>query len=79
MYNIYINKELVGSGLSHGELNQWILDLDSELTEPEKKSFRDDLGFIEGDFEEYLYETKLDIPVSLPFQKDTLDITESEF
>lgn len=55
MYNILIDKEEVGTGLSQGELNQWLIDFDNELKGNDKKEFRKGLGFKSGNFENYLY------------------------
>ena len=66
-YDIYINSEKVGMGLSEGELNQWLLDTIPELSDDEQKVFKKDFGFTEGNFEDFLYEKEHVLPLTLRF------------
>lgn len=78
-YSIYVDTELVGSGLSPGELNQWLLDLNQELNSIESLQFKGDLGFSQGGFEDFLYENELIPPISARFGKSLVFIVEDEF
>ena len=79
-YDIYINNEAVGSGLSYGELNQWVLDLDDELTGDNKCNFRRDLGLdIDENLEEFLYSNTLQVPFKITHKENNVIITESDF
>lgn len=79
-YNLYINNELVGTGLSKGELNQWLLDLNRELDYFGSLEFTDSLGWQgEGAFADYLYDNELELPITLAHKKDTVVIMEDEF
>lgn len=80
MYNLSLNNKVVGQGLSFGELNQWLIDLDKELNEQEKVVFRKDLGVSMGanqvDFEEFMYSNKPNTPLKLKFGNSVVLITE---
>lgn len=55
-YDIYFNSEVIGMNLSQGELNQWVLDLDSELKGEERDRFRGCFGtHPKANFEEFIY------------------------
>lgn len=80
MYNLSVNGENVGSGLSVGELNQSILDLDKEIKEKHHKSaFRMMLGYNEEEsseksFENFLYNHGLEIPAYTTMRGDIVAI-----
>lgn len=80
MYNLSLNNKIVGQGLSFGELNQWLIDLDKELDVTDKEVFRRDLGVnIEAsqvDFEEFIYSNKPNTPLKLKFGNSVVLITE---
>ena len=79
-YDLYVNNEIVGSGLSRGELNQWIIELDNELAGDNQDNFRRDLGFRDEDnFEDYLYSCELGLPLKLNHLNDSITIKESDF
>lgn len=79
-YNIKIDGEHVGLGLSYGELCQWLIDLDKELEGEDTILFRKSLGYKEGDFEEFLYSSNtMEVPMIAKFGKEILTITECEF
>lgn len=85
-YDIYANNEIIASGLSVGELSQWIIDLDKELKNDEKYRFRKDLGFQvhNENFEEVVYENlrntiQSKLQVNLTHGKDLLKIVENDF
>lgn len=79
-YDLYVNEDKIGNGLSRGELNQWLLDLDSELSQDEKVNFRKDLGADSGeDFEEFLYSNNLVLPVKVKHKIDVITIKENDF
>lgn len=62
MYEIIIDNICVAIGLSVGELNQWLLDIDNELSCNDRKNFRTDLNYeenVEICFEDYLYNTPI--------------------
>lgn len=76
LYNIYINKEHVGNGLSRGELSSWLKDLYYELDYVQRISFLFDLGVnsvYELDYKE------LKLPLKVMHGNDILEITEDEF
>lgn len=76
MYQLKINDELVGQGLSRGELNQWLIDLDNELKEMEKQNFREDLNLnnVEIDnFENFIYNIEIN-DISARFGNKILEI-----
>lgn len=78
-YDICIDHELVGSGLSHGEACQWLLDLDGELSPEDSVIFRSGLGFTSGDFENFLYSRNyIDTPKEVLFGLERLVITETD-
>lgn len=80
MYNLSLNDKIVGQGLSFGELNQWLIDLDKELDVTDKEVFRRDLGVNIGasqvDFEEFIYSNKPNTPLKLKFGNSVVLITE---
>lgn len=85
-YDIYANNEIIASGLSVGELSQWIIDLDKELKSDEKYRFRKDLGFQvhNENFEEIVYENlrntiQSKLKINLTHGKDLLKIVENDF
>lgn len=76
MYNIYINKEHVGNGLSRGELGSWLKDLYYELDHTQRITFLYDLGMNNI----YDFHTKeIKVPLRVMHGFDTLEITEDEF
>lgn len=80
MYKVCINKEEVALGLSNGELNQFLLNLHDGYSDKDKKKFRKELGF-SGDvklFEDYLYETELNLPIKFKMKRETIRICEEE-
>lgn len=80
MYNLSLNNKVVGQGLSFGELNQWLIDLDKELDVTDKEVFRKNLGVSMGasqvDFEEFIYSNKPNTPLKLKFGNSVVLITE---
>lgn len=79
-YDIYINDDKVANGLSYGELNQWILDLDCELSGVDKDNFRKDIGVNSSDnLEKFIYYHTVSVPLKVRHGKDLLVINESEF
>lgn len=78
MYNLYINGKPVGQGLSFGELNQWLIDLDKELNEVDRIEFRKDLGFEyevnQDNFEDYLYNNHINAPLTIKFRDNLIII-----
>lgn len=79
MYDLLLDNEIVGSGLSFGELNQWLIELDKELNEQDKKVFRRELGLqneSQYNFEEFLYNNKPMTPLKLKFKSQMILITE---
>lgn len=81
-YKLYINSSLVGFNLSKGELNQWLLDLHLELKKEKAKTFREALGFVEEDFESFenfLYETEIEVPKIIEFGEEIVEILEDDF
>lgn len=82
LYNIFIDKEQVGLGLSSGELNQWLIELNRELSIESSKLFMSDLGLNNKDisFEEFLYSVKFtNLPISVRFNNEILKIKEYDF
>lgn len=77
MYDIIIEGELVGSGLSPGELNQWIIELNDELNKKESEIFRNGFGHTEGNFEDFLYSSKLKFPIKSKLGSQVLKIIEN--
>lgn len=79
-YDLYVNNEVVGNSLSHGELNQWLLDLDAELSGDDKDNFRRDLGAkFNEDFEDFLYSNNITVPLKIEHNQDLLIISENDF
>lgn len=80
MYEILINDELVGLGLSKGETNQWLLDLFNELSLEQKDNFKLSLGFQGEDklIEDYLYETDFKIPMKINFGNEIITIIDCD-
>ena len=80
MYNLYVNGKLVGQGLSFGELNQWLIDLDKELNEVDRIKFKKDLGFEyevnQDNFEDYLYNNHINVPLTIRFGDKLINITK---
>lgn len=80
MYNLYVNGKPVGQGLSFGELNQWLIDLDKELNEVDRIEFRKDLGFEyevnQDNFEDYLYNNHINAPLTIRFGDKLINITK---
>jgi len=80
MYNLYVNGKLVGQGLSFGELNQWLIDLDKELNEVDGIKFKKDLGFEyevnQDNFEDYLYNNHINVPLTIRFGDKLINITK---
>lgn len=74
MYEVIYNNETVGSGLSIGETNQWILDLEKELNEKDVFEFRKAFGFTKGDFEDFLYDSHSEYNVNITFNNHQLII-----
>lgn len=80
-YNVYIDGENLGIGLSKGELNQWILDLHKELDDDAEaqKDFEIQLGKPENiSLEVFLYENDFQLPFSADFGKEILAIDETK-
>lgn len=62
MYNILLDNIEIALGLSVGELNQWLIDIDNELKGQCKENFRIDLGYevnSNENFENYIYNVSL--------------------
>lgn len=78
MYNLYIDNDLVASGLSQGELAQWLIDLSNEVEGFARNQFKKDLGWISGDFEDFLYDNEL-YEVTAMLGKEKIYIAEDEF
>lgn len=79
-YDIFINDDKVANELSYGELNQWILDLDSELSGIEKDNFRKDIGANSSDdFENFIYSNIPSAPLKIRHGKDLVIIKENDF
>lgn len=79
-YDIYMNNEMVGSGLSHGELNQWLLNLSDELTGDDKYVFKKDLGAeLNQDLEDFLYASKPSLPLRINHKDDVIILKENDF
>ena len=80
MYNLCINGKLVGQGLSFGELNQWLIDLDRELNEADRIKFKKDLGFEykinQNNFEDYLYNNQINTPLTIRFGDKLINVTK---
>lgn len=74
MYEIIYNDEVVGSGLSKGETNQWILDLEKELNAKDIFEFRKAFGFAEGNFENFLYDSHSEYNINIIFNNHPLVI-----
>lgn len=78
-YDIYINSEKVGMGLSEGELNQWLLETLPELSKDEQKIFKEDFGFTDGNFEDFLYNNEHELPLTLRFGEVYMVIDNTVF
>lgn len=66
MYNVSINDELVAMGLSKGELNQHLLEMERETEDYLVQNLRRSLGFRgNGSLEDYLYSSKLKTPITM--------------
>lgn len=80
LYDLYVDEDKVGNGLSKGELNQWILDLYSELNESEKFAFRKEFGVNnEDNFEDFIYENEIICPLKVKHKDNIITINENEF
>lgn len=83
MYSITKGGNIVGDGLSRGELNQWLIELDKVLPEHQQELFRKDLGLDKqvsyDDFENYVYENELDLPITTTHAGKDLVITQTEY
>lgn len=83
LYNVIIDEEEVGLGLSFGELNQWLIELNAELNENLSKVFMKDLGLDSKEdlsFEDYLYsKDKFNTPIKARFGGELLEIIEYDF
>lgn len=79
MYNLYLDDDKVGSSLSAGELNQWLIDLNKELDDKDKILFMADLGapstLSNQEFEDFLYESEIKNPLSIRFKGTYLEIS----
>lgn len=72
-YDVYIDGEKLGLGLSKGELNQWLLELHAELkSEVQVAVFEEGFGCNSENFEDYLYETDLSLPKVVDFGESVL-------
>ena len=79
MYDIFIKGEKVGMGLSSGEVNQWLIDTLDELTPEDQANFKEDFGFTEGNFEDFLYDHEHEYPLILRFGENYMVIDDSDF
>lgn len=81
MYDLFIDDKQIANGLSPGELNQWLIDLEKELKDEGKKHFRKDLGFTketkEG-FESFLYNNQIEAPKFIQFKDKFLLIMNTK-
>ena len=79
MYDLYLDDDKIGSALSAGELNQWLIDLNKELDEKDKVLFMADLGapspLSSQEFEDFLYDTEIKSPLSIRFKGTYLEIS----
>lgn len=80
MYYISMDGKVVGSGLSKGELNQWVLELEQNLSEDEKLTFRKEFGFVDKanfvNLEHFLYDTELNLPIKVSYKDKILSVYE---
>lgn len=74
MYDVHIDSKIVAIGLSPGELNQWLIELNDELSKKDSEIFQKDLGYVSGDFENFLYNNKIISPMNCKFGKSKLEI-----
>lgn len=78
MYYISMDGKVIGSGLSKGELNQWILELEQTLPEDKKSTFRKEFGFADKDnfvnLEHFLYDTELNLPIKTSYKDKILSV-----
>lgn len=83
MYSITKGGNIVGDGLSRGELNQWLIDLDKVLPEHQQELFRKDLGVrkqvSDADFENFVYDNNLELPITTTHAGKDLVITQIEY
>ena len=83
MYSITKDGNIVGDGLSRGELNQWLIDLDKVLPEHQQELFRKDLGVCkqvsDADFENFVYDSNLELPITTTHAGKDLVITQTEY
>lgn len=70
----------MGQGLSFGELNQWLIDLDRELNEADRIKFKKDLGFEyeinQNNFEDYLYNNQINTPLTIRFGDKLINVSK---
>ena len=82
MYSITKGGNIVGDGLSRGELNQWLIELDKVLPEHQQELFRKDLGVYkqvsDADFENFVYDNNLELPITTTHAGKDLVITQTE-
>lgn len=83
MYSITKDGNIVGDGLSRGELNQWLIELDKVLPEHQQELFRKDLGVCkqvsDADFENFVYDNNLELPIITTHAGKDLVITQTEY
>ena len=83
MYSITKGGNIVGDGLSRGELNQWLIELDKVLPEHQQELFRKDLGVFkqvsDADFENFVYDNNLELPIITTHAGKDLVITQTEY
>lgn len=83
MYSITKGGNIVGDGLSRGELNQWLIELDKVLPEHQQELFRKDLGVYkqvsDADFENFVYDNNLELPITTTHAGKDLVITQTEY
>ena len=83
MYSIKKGGNIVGDGLSRGELNQWLIELDKVLPEHQQELFRKDLGVCkqvsDSDFENFVYDNNLELPIITTHAGKDLVITQTEY
>lgn len=74
--DLFINYEPKGTGLSAGELCQWLLDLNKNLSPEEQEVFQSELGKQSGqDFEDFLYSDDFKVPTTAKMGEDFVIIT----
>lgn len=79
-YDIFMNDNKIGNGLSNGELNQWLIDLDDELEDIDKETFRKDIGAgTSKDLEEFLYSKAILVPLIARHKENLVTVIEHDF